>query len=297
MSFGDFFSVPVFCVAAAFLYNAITGILGITPLTPKRFWLLLVFGLVLTVAAAWTAAYQKHQGDVSEAKLNGQIGALHENVSEVKTKLNEVSAKNDQMREVLTSIRNAAHIPADLSLNDLAQQIIAKLPKDQVTVKGDRNTTSVGQKGGVTAGTIIGSPINSGGGTQNNTIYIDKNGHRTIPPTVREKAIAALAPGAGTHVDIYYIGTDAEVAQYGSQLIDILNNARWVPGAPNTQINSSYNPGLLGLYVGVKDTLNPPAAAKVLLSALNNSGIPAMGVLDANAKDLTTINLIVGGKP
>ena len=79
--------------------------------------------------------------------LNGQYGDL-------KGRLDMLTGHSIKLEGALQNLADTAHLPRNLSLDDLVQGIASKLPKGGVTIKGNNNVTSIGSNG-QTAHTIV----------------------------------------------------------------------------------------------------------------------------------------------
>jgi hypothetical protein len=120
-SFRYFLSVPVYFVVAAFLFNALTGIWGINNLSLKRYWSLVVVGLILAFAAAWQTAGQLHDADADKQAAQSQENKLQDQLSDTNTKLDDLKGQ----------MARWADLPKGASTDEIVQKIIEKLPKEQ----------------------------------------------------------------------------------------------------------------------------------------------------------------------
>ena len=276
------FYLSVWLAFFAAVFNAVTGILGMSAVKPKAakwpkwVWLSFGFGLLLAIGIGRQTAEQLQDADL-------QKRVAQSNATNFQTKLNNVDTN-------VRTIAEAMHIPVDQSTGKLLQAIIGKLTIESSAtgVLGSDNKT------GVIAGAgshVTGNQIHIG-----DNIYVNNAGHRTIRDKARQQIISELSKSSPAKVAVINIGSDPEVAQFGQQLADILQAAGW-DAETSTEINAAHSATLLGLFLGVKDTTAAPVAAKKLLDALSTNGIKISPVNDNTLKDNTGINLVIGGKP
>lgn len=129
----------------------------------------LIASLVIAGIAGWqawdqekeaTAARYKIQHNFDDQKkqysaLEDSFGKVNEQFVEQNAKLDQLASQNAELSSGLGKVADSAHLPSGIPLAQLVQEIIGKLPKESVTVKGRGNVTSINQSGGQTARTIV----------------------------------------------------------------------------------------------------------------------------------------------
>ncbi|MDB5976158.1 MAG: hypothetical protein JWR07_2918 [Nevskia sp.] len=121
--------------------------------------------------------------------------------------------------------------------------------------------------------------------------------NREIDLKTKSKIISELRKSGPCSVSIVILGTEPESAHYGLQLIELLKASGWDTANSNTEINGAHDPGLMGLYLGVKDMNKAPQCAADLLAAFRENGIKIEPSPDTAATDWQKMLLIVGGRP
>jgi hypothetical protein len=137
----------VIWIGVQFLFTAVTGVAGINGMTPKRFWPFWPFIVVcvaLSGTAVWVAEVQQRESDSRYDGIHGQLSGVQTRLGDQKTALQNLTAQNEKLQGAISKLGNAARIPAGASLDELVLGIIGKLPKTNVTIKGNGNATAVG---------------------------------------------------------------------------------------------------------------------------------------------------------
>jgi hypothetical protein len=118
---------------------------------------------------------------------------------------------------------------------------------------------------------------------------------RKLTPSDVNSICAALAPLAGTKIEIQSLSGDAEGSEYAEDFADVLGSRRcgWVVTGPTTVVVFG---GRVpeGIFIKVRSENNPPAS--LLQKTLGLIGIAAPGEKDSNIPE-GSITLFVGAKP
>jgi hypothetical protein len=277
------------CIGAAVLFNGCVGAVGISRMTQSKrsFWPIFAIGLFLAVAAIYQAAAKLRKSDLERQSAETARSTLSTQFEDMKS---DLDARNEELSGGLAKLAAAAQLPAGQTSDQIVQGIIAKLPKAGAgaAANGSRTMSAAISTQSQTAGT----QINVGG---HNNIYVDSSGNRVIPEPIRQKMGTELAKAGSLKVNIIDMGIDPEVAQLGDQILEMVKDAGWT-ATNRTEVDGSHKPGLHGLILGVKDMNNLSTGARVLLHAFNTNDISLTIAADAEIKDSTDVNLIVGGR-
>lgn len=123
---------------------------------------------------------------------------------------------------------------------------------------------------------------------------LNRIGDRIVSPSTAEKIIQDLKAAGSFQVTVRRGGPDSEIAQFSSQMEQILKLSGWQVHGPIISMASS---GVQGIYVVVNDNDKPPVSARILLAILQKHGITVTPDVNPNlAKDTDAVILYIGRK-
>jgi hypothetical protein len=146
-----------------------------------------------------------------------------------------------------------------------------------VSVTGNNNVLSFGQKGGQTANTIINHTPPS----------------RLISPAVEKDISNELRAAGSRSVVVSGQMGDSEINQFSAQLVSILHSGGWKAQGPN--VIMGFAP-VTGLFILVKSQDSAPETAVILQNILKRNGIDAFGMVDPSLSPDQVV-LLVGNRP
>jgi len=167
----------------------------------------------------------------------------------------DLKDSNLELSGYVNKLALAAHVSSDMPLSNIVQGIIERLPKrveNIATVKGDKNTTSVGQSGGITTGTNQGIiTSNQRGGTN---VVVPEKPARVFDAAMAQEILRQL-PDQSHVIDVQFImgpGT-AERGPLANRIVNYLTSKGYT--MKETPAGGLMTPDS---YVGI--TVQPPDA-------------------------------------
>jgi hypothetical protein len=138
------------CQFLASVLAALIGIWGISQMNPVNahkkgfFWVLFAAAIGLAALGCLQNAEQLQQADLDKRVAEQRAGRTVADLGLVKGDLNRITQNYADLKAAIDKLALAAHIDPNGSLGDIVQGIGEKLRKPNVSVKGNQNSTVIG---------------------------------------------------------------------------------------------------------------------------------------------------------
>jgi hypothetical protein len=261
-------------LAGSFIFAGVVGLIGIKTIVSRKFFYVLVALAIVLSALAWRTAAKQESESADQAQTNANLQSSLETIKrnnlnlegEFKKQgqqLSEMDSISQTFRSALNKIASSAHVNNTGSIEQTVEAILKKLPRENgiATVRGNENTFSIGQSGGITAGTV-----NLQGMPERHLSDLDKQNIarvfkplNSVFPVIQVKAVP-----------------DAEPQEYAHELISALKDAG-VKTSDDAGIIFPANGNAVGLSIAVNDLTKIPPLAEQFAEALNAAGIHVVG--------------------